>query len=263
MRDTARLRAACAAEWIKIRTVRSTLWTLLVSLVLSVGLGLMVGHSLSEGYSGMDREHRENFDPVAAGFLGLMVGQISLVTFGVLQIGAEYTSGTIRASLLAVPRRGLFYGAKVAVGTLTAMVFSLFTVYLTFFAAQWALGPHGMSLGDPGVPRATLGAWAYLTLMCAFSIGVATMLRSTALTLGILIPLLFLNSQGLGNVPRIKTVAQFLPDQAGAVMMQVVGVDESFVTHRDFGPGAALVIMLLWAGAALLGGYAVLRRRDA
>ncbi|MDX3228045.1 ABC transporter permease [Streptomyces sp. ME19-01-6] len=262
MTDAARVRAAFAAEWIKIRTVRSTLWTLLLSLVVSVGLGLLVGHSMSEGFSRMDRERQENFDPVAAGFLGLTVGQIALVVFGVLQIGAEYTSGTIRASLMAVPRRGLFYGAKVAATMLTALVFSLFTVYVTFFAAQWALGPQGMSLGDPGVLRATLGAWAYLTLMCAFSIGVATMLRSTALTLGILIPLLFLNSQGLGNVPKIRTVAQFLPDQAGAVMMQVVRVDESFVTHRDFGPGTALVILLAWTVAALVGGSVVLRRRD-
>ncbi|MFI0735406.1 ABC transporter permease [Streptomyces sp. NPDC021225] len=260
--DTTRVRAAFAAEWIKIRTVRSTLWTLLLAFLLSVGLGLLVGHSLSAGFSRMNQEQQENFDPVAAGFLGLMVGQISLVVFGVLQIGAEYTSGTIRASLIAVPRRGLFYGAKVAAATLTAMVFSLLTVFPAFFAAQWALGPHGVSLGDPGVPRAVLGAWAYLTLMCAFSIGVATMLRSTSLTLGILIPLLFLNSQGLGNIPKIRIVAQFLPDQAGAVMMQVVSVDESFIGHRDFGPGVALVILLAWTVAALAGGYAVLRRRD-
>ncbi|MGW3569185.1 ABC transporter permease [Streptomyces sp. NPDC000941] len=262
MTDAARMRAAFAAEWIKIRTVRSTLWTLLLSLVVSVGLGILVGHSMSASFAGMDRERQENFDPVEAGFLGLTVGQIALVVFGVLQIGAEYTSGTIRGSLLAVPRRGVFYGAKVAATMLTALVFSLFTVYITFFAAQWALGPQGVSLGDPGVLRATLGAWAYLTLMCAFSIGVATMLRSTALTLGIMIPLLFLNSQGLGNVPKIRTVAQFLPDQAGAVMMRVVRVDESFITHRDFGPGTALVILLAWTAAALVGGVMALCRRD-
>ncbi|MFD8382471.1 ABC transporter permease [Streptomyces sp. NPDC059679] len=262
MRDAARMRAAFAAEWIKIRTVRSTLWTLLLSLVVSVGLGILVGHSMSASFAGMDRERQENFDPVEAGFLGLTVGQIALVVFGVLQIGAEYTSGTIRGSLLAVPRRGLFYGAKVSATMLTALVFSLFTVYITFFAAQWALGPQGVSLGDPGVLRATFGAWAYLTLMCAFSIGVATMLRSTALTLGIMIPLLFLNSQGLGNVPKIRTVAQFLPDQAGAVMMRVVTVDESFITHRGFGPGTALVILLAWTAAALVGGLMALRRRD-
>jgi ABC-2 type transport system permease protein len=133
----------------------------------------------------------------------------------------------------------------------------------TFFAAQAALGPRGTSLGEPGVLRAVLGTCAYLTLMCAFSIGVAAMLRSTALSLGIMIPLLFLNSQGLGNVPKIRTVAQFLPDQAGAVMMQVVKPDQSFVTHRDFGPWTGLAILLAWTIAALAGGYLVLHRRDA
>jgi ABC-2 type transport system permease protein len=256
-------RAAVRAEWVKIRTVRSTALTLLLAFVLSVGISLLVGLSMRSGFDRMDEEARANFDPVLTGFLSLTLGEISLVAFGVLLVGTEYTSGTIRASLTAMPRRGLFYGAKVLAGTMTASVFSLITGFVTFFTAQAALGPHGVSLGAPGALRATLFACVCLTLMCVFAMGVAAIARSTALPLGIMIPLLFLDSQGLGNVPKIRTVAQFLPDQAGLVMMRVVRPDPSFVSYRGFGPWTGLGILILWVIAALTGGYLVLRRRDA
>jgi ABC-2 type transport system permease protein len=261
--STASARAMLTSEWTKIRTVRSTGWALFLAFVLCVGLGTLISLMLSDQFDRMSQEARANFDPVMTGFYSLALGQICLVTFGVLLVGAEYSNGTIRASLAAVPRRGLFYGSKVLAATMTASVFSLITVFATFFAAQAALGPHGTSLGEPGVLRAVLGACAYLTLMCVFSMGVATMLRSTALSLGIMIPLLFLDSQGLGNVPKIRTVAQFLPDQAGVVMMRVLEPERSFVTHRDFGPWTGLAILLAWTAVALVGGYVVLCRRDA
>jgi ABC-2 type transport system permease protein len=261
--NSASARAILTSEWTKIRTVPSTVWTLSLAFVLCTGLGSVFGLITRDEFDRMSQETRANFDPVMTGFYSLTLGQICLVAFGVLVVGTEYTSGTIRASLTVVPHRALFYGSKVLAATMTGAAFSLITVFATFFAAQAALGPHGTSLGQDGVPRAVLGTCAYLTLMCAFSMGVAAMLRSTALSLGIMLPLLFLDSQGLGNVPKIRTVAQFLPDQAGAVMMRVVTPDRSFVTHRDFGPWTGLAILLAWTVAALAGGYLVLRRRDA
>jgi ABC-type transport system involved in multi-copper enzyme maturation permease subunit len=255
--------AAVRAEWVKIRTVRSTVWSLLLTFALCAGLSLLFGLTLRSGFDRMDQEARANFDPVLAGFYSLTLGQIALVVFGVLLVSSEYSSGSIRASLTAVPRRGVLYGAKVLAGTLTALAFSLVTGFVTFFTGQAALGPHGVSLGAPGVLRATLFASVYLTLMCVFSMGVAAMLRSTALSLGIMIPLLFLDSQGLGNVPTVRTVAQFLPDQAGLVMMRVVEPDPSFISYRGFGPWTALGILILWTAAAVTGGGLLFRHRDA
>ena len=82
--------------------------------------------------------------------------------FGVLVIGGEYTSGTIRASLAAVPGRGLFYGGKVLACALVTMIVSAVTVIVTFYAAQVGLGPHRVSLGSADVPQAMAGAWLYL-----------------------------------------------------------------------------------------------------
>jgi ABC-2 type transport system permease protein len=239
------------AEWTKIRTVRSSFWTLLATFVVCAGLAYLVGL----GFKGMDRE----FDPLFPTFYSLTLGQLPLVVFGVTVVSSEYSTGNIRSSLAAVPRRGAFYAAKIGVLALVAAVASLVTVTATFFAAQWALGPHRAAFDA----QAFTGATLYLTLMCLFAAGVAAMLRSAAFSLAILMPLLFLGSQGLGNIPKVKEVAQYLPDQAGWVIMHLTGPDGNPFFGRDYGPWTGLGITALWALAALSGGYTLLRRRDA
>jgi ABC-2 type transport system permease protein len=254
--------AAVRAEWTKAHSVRSTWWSLFVATVLCVGLGVLIGRQTNANFERWSAGLRVNWDPTQLGFYSLMIGQVALVVFGVLLVSTEYTTGMIRTSLAAVPRRGSFLAAKAAVATAIAGTVSVVIGFGTFFAAQWGLGEHGTTISQPGVLRAVLGACAFLTLMCLFSMAVAMMLRNTALCLGIMIPLLFLNSQGLANLPAIRPVTQYLPDQAGAGMMQVV-TGESIIGHRDFGPSTAFLIMLTWVVAALTGAYVTLRRRDA
>jgi ABC-type transport system involved in multi-copper enzyme maturation permease subunit len=255
--------AVVRAEWTKARTVRSTWWSLATAAVLCVGLALLLGLQMSASYERMSADAKAAWDPVQFGFYPLLIGQVALVVFGVLLVSAEYTSGTIRASLAAVPRRGVFLAAKTAVAAAVAGVLAVAVAFGAFFTAQWGLAGHGASLGQPGVLRAVCGAVGYLTLMCVFSMAVATVLRSSALALGILVPVLFLNSQGLSNLPAIRPVTQYLPDQAGAGMMQVVATEETFIGHRDFGPGGALLILLAWVAVALAAAWLSLRRRDA
>ncbi|MFG3258966.1 ABC transporter permease subunit [Streptomyces sp. NPDC048172] len=251
-------RAVVGAEWLKIRSVRSSLWSLGLAFALSSGLGTLIALNFR---SHIDRV--QNFDPVFAGLISLMLGQLALVAFGVLLIGSEYGSGTIRASLAAVPRRGAFFGGKVLVCVLTAFPVAVVTVAVTFAATQKALGPYGTTAGADGVLPGLVGACVYLTLICVFALGVATALRSSALALGILLPLLFLGSQGLGNVPKLKTVLQFLPDQAGMELIRLTGPGDDPQFAHAYGPWGALAILLAWTGAALVGGYLRLTRQDA
>jgi ABC-2 type transport system permease protein len=255
--------AALRAELVKLRTARSTAWTLVLASVLGVGIALLAGLGTRHAFDEMDARARAAFDPVLIGFYGLIIGEIAVVSLGVLFMGGEYTSGMIRASLTAVPRRGVFYGAKLLAGTLAVAVFSPVVAFAAFFTAQAALGPHGVTLGSPGAVRATLFAAVHLTLMCVFAMGVAAIARGTALPLGVLIPLLFLDSQGVGGLPGVRTVAQYLPDQVGWVMMGTVPPGPDSIGHRDFGPWTGLGVLVLWAAAAVAGGYLVLRRRDA
>ncbi|MFL6122820.1 ABC transporter permease [Actinophytocola sp.] len=251
--------ALVRAEWTKARTVRSTWWSLVATAAVCVGLGLLIGSQLRAGTQGA----RTHLDAAEISFYPLMMGQIALVVFGVLVVSAEYTTGTIRASLAAVPRRGVFLAAKALVAAGVAAVLAVAVVFGTFLATQWSAGANGASLGDPGVLRAVLGAVVYLTSMCVFALGVATVLRSSALALGILIPLLFLNSQGLSSLPAIRSVTQYLPDQAGAGLMRVHTDGTFFLGRLDFGPLGALGVLAAWVAAALVGGYVSLRRRDA
>jgi ABC-type transport system involved in multi-copper enzyme maturation permease subunit len=254
---------ALRAEFVKIRSVPSTVASLVPAPVLSVGLAVLVGFSFRHAWAQLPADQREHFDPLFATFYSLTLGQLPLVVFAVLVLGGEYGSGTVRASLLAVPRRGVFYAAKVLAVSSWAAVVAVVTVLATFAVAQVALGPHRVAVSGPGVPTAIVGAVLYLVLISLFATGVATMLRSSVWALALLLPVFFLGSQGLGNVPKVKTVAQYLPDELGMVIMHLTGPPGDPRFGRPYGAWTGLGLLALWTGAALLGGYLVLRRRDA
>jgi hypothetical protein len=166
----------------------------------------------------------------------------------------------IRTSLAAVPRRGTFLAGKVAVATALALAVGMATSFAAFFLGQRMLGPLGTTLGTAGVLRAVIGGGIYMTLIAVFSMGVAAMLRSPMLSMGILMPFFFLVSNILANVSATKKAGQFLPDQAGSRILQVV---PRIGDDTPYGPWGGLGIMVLWVIAALAGGYLLLRRRDA
>jgi ABC-2 type transport system permease protein len=261
VRPVNRFRLLVTAELTKIRTIRSTRRALLVTPLICVCLGYVVSLSLRASFAHLPAAQRRDFDPLFATFYSLSIGQLALVVFGAAAVGSEYTSGTVAISLTAVPRRDLFYAAKITAGLLAAAVTALVTVTAEFFAAQRALGPHGTSIAAPGALQASAGACLYLTLICALAMGVTAITGSTARCLVVLLPLLFLDSQGLGNVPGLGKVIDYLPDQAGAVIMHLSsGGGGRF--GRPFGPWAGMGIMVIWVASALAGGYLVLARTD-
>ncbi|WP_133917197.1 ABC transporter permease [Streptomyces sp. NBC_00582] len=248
------------SEWTKIRSVASTVWTLSLAVVVTVALGALISALSKNQYDSMSATRRLDFDPTYISFAGMSLGQLAMIVFGVLVVSNEYSTGMIRTSLAAVPRRGRFLFSKIAVAGGLALAVGLATSFVTFFLGQAMLGSHGAELGDPGVLRAVVGGGLYMTLIAVFSMGVATMLRSPMLSLGILMPFFFLISNILGNVPATRKVGRYLPDQAGSRIMQVVTpVDDS----TPYGPWGGLAIMVAWVAAALAGGYLLLRKRDA
>ncbi|MEU6812417.1 ABC transporter permease [Streptomyces sp. NPDC046831] len=248
------------SEWTKVRSVASTVWTLSAAVVVTVALGMLIS-ALSTGESGGPGPRRAlSFDPTLVSFAGMALGQLAMTVFGVLVVSTEYSTGTIRSSLAAVPRRGVFYTGKVAVATGLALVVGMATSFAAFLCGQAVLGPLRTSLGDPGVLRAVVGGGLYMTLIAMFSMGVAAMLRSPLLSLGILMPFFFIVSNVLGNVTATKEAGRFLPDQAGGRIMQVL---PQAGDDTPYGPWGGLGIMALWVVAALAGGYAVIERRDA
>ncbi|MFD6532565.1 ABC transporter permease [Streptomyces sp. NPDC060184] len=254
--------AVLTSEWTKIRTVSSTTWTLISAFVVTVAMGAALSALFKSRFDDLSVTERATFDPTFVSFSGMILGQLAMVVFGVLVVGTEYSSGMIRTSLAAVPRRGTLLFSKIAVAGALALVVGLVTSFLTFLLGQALLGDHGTDLGADNVLRAVVGGGLYMGLIAVFSMGVAAMLRSSMLSLGILMPFFFLVSQILSSVPGAKTVARYFPDQAGSKIMQVVP-DAMGSDKAPYGPWGGLGIMVIWVVAALVGGYLVLRERDA
>ncbi|MFJ5263882.1 ABC transporter permease [Streptomyces sp. NPDC088387] len=248
------------SEWTKIRSVASTVWTLGLAVVVTVALGMLIAALSKNDFDNLSRQDQLSFDPTYISFAGTSLGQLAMIVFGVLVVSNEYSTGMIRTSLAAVPKRATFLFSKVAVATALCLVVGIATSFVTFFLGQAMLGDLKASIGDPGVLRAVIGGGLYMTLIAMFSMGVATMLRSPMLSLGILMPFFFLISNILGNVSATEKIGRYLPDQAGSKIMQVVTpVDDD----TPYGPWGGLTIMAIWVAASLLGGYILLKRRDA
>ncbi|MGC3002629.1 ABC transporter permease [Streptomyces sp. G35A] len=248
------------SEWTKIRSVASTVWTLSLAVVVTIALGMLISALSRNEFGGMDARERLSFDPTYISFAGMSLGQLAMIVFGVLVVSNEYSTGMIRTSLAAVPQRGAFLSGKLAVATALALVVGMATSFAAFFLGQAMLGGRSASLGDDGVLRAVIGGGLYMTLIAVFSMGVAAMLRSPMLSLGILMPFFFLISSILNNVDATKKIGRFLPDQAGSRIMRVV---RPLDDDTPYGPWGGLGIMVLWVLAALAGGYVLLKRRDA
>ncbi|MFI5688847.1 ABC transporter permease [Streptomyces sp. NPDC051636] len=248
------------SEWTKIRSVASTVWTLSLAVVVTIALGMLISALSRSQYDRMPVQDRLSFDPTFVSFAGMSLGQLAMIVFGVLVVSNEYSTGMIRTSLAAVPRRGTFLFGKIAVATGLALVVAFATGFAAFFLGQAVLGPYRAHLFDPGVLRAVIGGGLYMTLIALFSMGVAAMLRSPMLSLGILMPFFFLISNILGNVDATKRIGRYLPDQAGSRIMQVV---PRVGDDTPYGPWGGLGIMVLWVAAAVVGGYVLLRKRDA
>jgi ABC-type transport system involved in multi-copper enzyme maturation permease subunit len=249
--------AVVRAEWTKFRSLRSTVVTLALLVVVTVVLGVVDGASVGAAIDRHSPLVRPGFDPVNAGSVGVQYGQLALVAFAVLLVCGEYSSGTIRASLTAVPRRGLFYAGKLAAAASAAFLPAVIASFAGFLATQAALGRHGVSLGHGAALRATVGTVLYLLLICLFAMGLATLLRSSVLALSILFSVLLVVSPAANGIPALRPVARYLPDHAGTLVMKVGAEADS-----SLGPWAGLLVLAAWTAAAVAGGYVALRVRD-
>ncbi|MEU5163549.1 ABC transporter permease [Streptomyces sp. NPDC020875] len=248
--------SAASAEWLKLRTLRSTWWTLAAAALLTTGVALLYGGTVGRNAA----EFRgPDFDPVLFGFAGVSISQLTVVFLGVAVVGGEHATGQIRASLTAVPDRTVFWFAKLSVLAAVLVAVALPTAFAAFFTAQGAMGEElNVSIGDPGAFRAVLGLAVHLTLLGLVSAGVAGVLRRPVVALSVLVPLFFIVGELLASLPGVGSVARYLPHIAGTRLMSTVA-DERI----PYGPGAGLLILLGWTAAAVAAGLVVLRRRDA
>ncbi len=233
--------AVLAAEWTKIRSLRSTTGTLAGTIAVGVGLAAIGGWSTRAALAHHSAMIAPGWNPIQDGLVAVLYAQYALIAFGALIFTTEYSSGTIALSLAAVPSRRLLFAAKTAAAVGAALAVSVVTSLGAFLADEAALGRYGVSLGAPGALRAVLGSMLYLTLICALSAGVAAILRSSALALGVLLVFFGVASPLLAHIGATKAIAQYLPDQAGSQIMKI-GLPHSSMlgAASSIGPWAGL-----------------------
>ena len=280
------LRRAMAAEWTKLWSVRSTLWTLVATVVAVVGLCALGTGTVS---------HAEIIDdPTRRSLIGIFLGQLIFGVLGVLVMSAEYGTGTIRATLSAVPRRPIVLTAKVLVFGAVAVVvseilaFSAFAVGQAILSGKHAVGskaalaqraqqlgvkvPHNIqavlttgsaSLGQPGVLRAVVGAGLYLTVLGLLALGLATVIRHTAGAISAFVGVVLVLPLIVQALPTSisNAVARYLPANIGLVLFSTDGIPDR-VAHA-FSPWTGFAVLVLYTAVILGIGCWILVRRDA
>jgi ABC-2 type transport system permease protein len=249
------------AEWTKLRSLRSTWWTLAAMVVASLGLGMLATGVNAAHFASQSLADKATWDPTNASLSGTVFGQLAIAVFGVLAITGEFASGTIRSSIAAVPRRRSLLAAKAAVYGGVALLAGELISLVSFFVGQRLIAGHAphATFGQPGVARAVLLAGVYLGLIALLALGVGALLRHTAGAIAAVVAVLLVAPVVTAALPSSTqtSVGRFLPMQIGGSSMgAVVKV-----------PGAlpvwvATAMLCLYAAAALLGAGWSLTRRD-
>jgi ABC-type transport system involved in multi-copper enzyme maturation permease subunit len=196
-------RALLTSEWTKLRSVRSTYWTLAVAALAAVGTAILICNAVSSYWFKLDPGQQAAFDPVSECFDGFIIGQLAIGALGVLAISAEHTTGIIRTTFAAVPHRRAVLAAKAVVLAVLATVVGEAIAFASFFAGQLLLRPTHVEvgLGDPGVLGAVSAAGLYLPVVAMVGLGVGALIRHTAGALSALFGLLFLLPQIVYTLP--------------------------------------------------------------
>ncbi len=239
------------SEWIKTRSLPSLGGVLALLYLVTAGFSLVGSATL-----GREKAADPDFDPLLTSFYGVNFGQVVAICFGALCAAAQLENNGTRVWLLAVPRRGLLYTANLAVIAGATFLVGLATGLTCVFAGQPLLDESRLTFDDPAGLRAVVGCSLYLTLMALLGAGIATLLRSRAAAIGVLIPTVLLLSFVLGDVGADSGVVAFLPDRAGR---QVLVLDP--VGPLD--PWTGLLVTAAWSATAIWAGWQRLRRHDA
>jgi ABC-2 type transport system permease protein len=249
------------SEWTKVRSVRSTYWTVGIALVLGVGLGALISALAAHEYANNTSGVRATWDPTSVSAAGLSVAQLAIGVLGIMLITSEYSSRAISVDLTAVPRRGRYLAAKSGVTLAVSFIVSVALAFAAFFVGQALISGHAptATLGQDHVLRALVGCGLYGALIGLLGLALGTILRSAAAAISVLVALLFVLPGIAAALPRAieQPVEEFWPTQAGQQITAVVQGAHVLSSWAGFGVLAAFV-SVMWSIA-----YIALTRRDA
>ena len=222
LEGTARVTQARVAlsEWTKLRSLRSTRWSLLVGTLMTVGFPLIFATVLSSRWGHLSPHERADRQPLDVAQVGVNIAQLAIGVLGVLVITGEYSTGMIRATFSAVPKRLPVLWAKAVVYAVVSFALMLPAVLIAFFASQAILGRHDIlqiSFSHPGVARAVIGGALYLTLIGLFALALGAIVRNTAGGIATFAAILFVIPPLMNVLPSNwnNAINPYLPSSAG------------------------------------------------
>jgi ABC-type transport system involved in multi-copper enzyme maturation permease subunit len=249
------------SEWIKLRTLRSTMWTL--------GMTIFTGVAVSAIAMGVTRAHwatesaasRTAFDPTEVSLVGVYLGGALVIgILGVLVVSGEYATGTIRATLAAEPRRPMVLAAKVLVFTAVSLAVAEFTSFASFLIGQAIMTSPARhaTLASPGAFRAVAGVGLFLCVSGLLALGIAAVVRHTAGAIGGYVFVMLALPIIVAGFPNSleNDIERFLPESVGSVMI-------NNPVPRAFGPWTEFAILCGYTAVFLAVGTVLLVRRDA
>jgi len=264
------------AEIIKFRSIRSSQWGMGVLLLLTVGISLLIDLGVKSRFAERP-EIRLGFDPTANSMGGVFLSQLVVGVVGVMVITNEYSSGSIRTSLAAVPRRNLLVLGKVFIVTLSVFVVTEIATLVSYFVGQsiyagtkiaarsgaGVLPAHSViphtSLSSPGALRAVIFAALVLTLLALCGLGLGLIVRTTAASISIYVALLLVAPMLVGQLPASWSdhINQYLPlNLLNSAISQSTGLN-------SLSPVAAVLTLVAYAAVLIGVGTIRLNRRDA
>jgi ABC-2 type transport system permease protein len=248
------------SEWTKFRSLRSTNITLLIVVVLTVGLGALISGVVASHWSKASPQELARFNPVVISLSGVGIAQLAVGVLGVLLLSGEYSTGMIRASLTAVPKRLPVLWAKLAVFAGVVGGVCVASAFGAFFLGQSLLSSQDIqaSITSPNALRMVLGAGAYLLLVGIIGMALGGLLRNTAAGISSLVALIFVIPPVLDLLPAswADHIGPYLPSNAG----------QSLWTHQagtHLSAFTGFATLCLWAAVAVAAAAIRLERSDA
>ena len=290
------LAGAIRSEFTKLRSVRSTYWTLAALLIVSIGIGAAVTAGVNGSFAN-NPGNKAGFDATQVSLIPFFeLGQLIVAVLGALAITSEYSTGMIRTSLTAQPRRGVVYAAKAIVFTSVTLVVSIVTSFLAFFLGQALLSSSGVSAslfhtttipmnanqapGSPGsgpgpvtfsgidvipsstVLQAVIGTALFVTIVAVLAFGLGAIIRHTAGTICTVIGIMFvipIITQALPDSWRWDML-RFMPDSAGRVLSVTIGNNGN---PHLWSAWPQFLVTIVYAVVLLAIGAYLFRKRDA
>jgi ABC-2 type transport system permease protein len=250
------------SEWTKLWTLRSTRWSLLAAFVSMVALGPLIAAVQMSRWSHLGLHDRLTYDSINTAVGGYHLAQLAIGVLGVLVISGEYTTGMIRSSLMAVPRRLPVLWAKLGVFAAVTFVTMLVASLISFVIVQSIVTQHHVqhSLGSPGALRTVIGGALFLTVLALMCVGLGGILRNTAGGIAAFVGLLFVLPGISAILPSSvnNAISPYLPLNAGTTV-----ASHSFDNPHHLATWVGFALFCGYAAAAIIGAAVVLLRRDA